>query len=61
MPSVLAAEGTTETTFNLGELITNMTNSALTGITDTVTALIPVITTVVLINFAIRWFKKTVK
>jgi len=60
MPTTVA-EGASGSAFNIGEVITNMANSALTGIADTVTALIPVITTVVLINFAIRWFKKTVK
>lgn len=60
MPTTVS-EVASGSAFNIGEAITNMSNSALTGIADTVTALIPVITTVVLINFAIRWFKKTVK
>lgn len=58
MPTTVA-EGATE--FNVGTLISNMATSALNGISETITALIPVITTVVLVNFAIRWFKKTVK
>lgn len=55
------ADTTATSAINIGELMTQFANAALTGITDTVTALIPVITTVVLVGFAIKMFKKYVK
>lgn len=56
---VLASEN--GTTLDIGNLMTNFANSAITGITDTVTALVPVITLTVVIGVAIRMFKKYVK
>lgn len=60
MPVVTAlAEGSS--TFDIGALVSGMATSCLTAISDTMTALTPVITTVVVIGFAIRLFKKYCK
>lgn len=49
------------TLINVGELMTQFANSALQGISDSIVALIPVITLTTVIGIAIRMFKKYVK
>lgn len=49
------------TLINIGELMTQFANSALQGISDSIVALIPVITLTTVIGIAIRMFKKYVK
>lgn len=56
---VLAESGSS--TLNIGDVMTSFANSAISGITDTVTALVPVITLTVVIGVAIKMFKKYVK
>lgn len=49
------------TLVNVGELMTKFANSALQGVSDSIVALIPVITLTTVIGIAIRMFKKYVK
>lgn len=49
------------TLVNVGEVMTQFTNSAIQGISDSIVALIPVITLTTVIGIAIRMFKKYVK
>lgn len=49
------------TLINVGELMTKFANSAIQGISDSIVALIPVITLTTVIGIAIRMFKKYVK
>lgn len=49
------------TLVNVGELMTQFANSALQGVSDSIVALIPVITLTTVIGIAIRMFKKYVK
>ena len=49
------------TLINVGELMTQFANSALQGVSDSIVALIPVITLTTVIGIAIRMFKKYVK
>lgn len=49
------------TLVNVGELMTQFANSALQGVSDSIVALIPVITLTTVIGIAIRIFKKYVK
>lgn len=58
MPVVTALA---ENTFDIGALISGMADSCLTSIASTMTALTPIITTVTVIGFAIRLFKKYCK
>lgn len=46
---------------NVGELMTQFANSAIQGVSDSIVALIPVITLTTVIGIAIRMFKKYVK
>lgn len=59
-PVSTTAEGG-NTLVNVGELITQFANSALQGVSDSIVALIPVITLTTVIGIAIRMFKKYVK
>lgn len=59
-PVSTTAEGG-NTLINVGELVTQFANSALQGISDSIVALIPVITLTTVIGIAIRMFKKYVK
>lgn len=60
MPVVTAlAEGSAS--FDIGALVSGMAQECLSSISSTMTALTPVITTVVVIGFAIRLFKKYCK
>ena len=59
-PVPTTAEGG-NTLINVGELMTQFANSALQGISDSIVALIPVITLTTVIGIAIRMFKKYVK
>ena len=59
-PVSTTAEGG-NTLINVGELMTQFANSALQGISDSIVALIPVITLTTVIGIAIRRFKKYVK
>lgn len=49
------------TLVNVGELMTQFANSAIQGVSDSIVALIPVITLTTVISIAIRMFKKYVK
>ncbi|MCU6705617.1 Uncharacterised protein [uncultured Ruminococcus sp.] len=49
------------TLVNIGELMTQFANSAIQGVSDSIVALIPVITLTTVIGIAIRMFKKYVK
>lgn len=49
------------TLVNVSELMTKFANSALQGVSDSIVALIPVITLTTVIGIAIRMFKKYVK
>lgn len=49
------------TLVNVGDLMTQFANSALQGVSDSIVALIPVITLTTVIGIAIRMFKKYVK
>ena len=49
------------TLVNIGELMTQFANSAIQGFSDSIVALIPVITLTTVIGIAIRMFKKYVK
>lgn len=49
------------TLVNVGELMTQFANSALQGVSDSIVALIPVITLTTVIGIAIKMFKKYVK
>lgn len=49
------------TFINVGELMTQFANSAIQGVSDSIVALIPVITLTTVIGIAIRMFKKYVK
>lgn len=49
------------TLVNVGELMTQFANFALQGVSDSIVALIPVITLTTVIGIAIRMFKKYVK
>lgn len=49
------------TLINVGELMTKFANSAIQGVSDSIVALIPVITLTTVIGIAIRMFKKYVK
>lgn len=59
-PVSTTAEGG-NTFVNVGELMTQFANSALQGVSDSIVALIPVITLTTVIGIAIRMFKKYVK
>lgn len=59
-PVSATAEGG-NTLVNVGELMTQFANSALQGVSDSIVALIPVITLTTVIGIAIRMFKKYVK
>jgi len=58
---VLADDATTGAAFDIGALVTEMSNSVLASISTTMVSLTPVITTVTVIGFAIKLFKKYVK
>ena len=49
------------TLIKVGELMTQFANSAIQGVSDSIVALIPVITLTTVIGIAIRMFKKYVK
>lgn len=49
------------TLINVGELMKQFANSAIQGVSDSIVALIPVITLTTVIGIAIRMFKKYVK
>lgn len=49
------------TLVNVGELMTQFANSAIQGVSDSIVALIPVVTLTTVIGIAIRMFKKYVK
>lgn len=49
------------TLVNVGELMTQFANSAIQGVSDSIVALIPVITLTTVIGIAIRMLKKYVK
>lgn len=49
------------TLINVGEPMTQFANSAIQGVSDSIVALIPVITLTTVIGIAIRMFKKYVK
>lgn len=49
------------TLVNIGELMTQFANSAIQGVSDSIVALIAVITLTTVIGIAIRMFKKYVK
>ena len=49
------------TLINVGELMTQFANSAIQGVSDSIVALIHVITLTTVIGIAIRMFKKYVK
>lgn len=59
-PVSTTAEGG-NTLINVGELMTKFANSAIQGVSDSIVALIPVITLTTVIGIAIRMFKKYVK
>lgn len=59
-PFSTTAEGG-NTLVNVGEVMTQLANSAIQGISDSIVALIPVITLTTVIGIAIRMFKKYVK
>lgn len=59
-PVSTTAEGG-NTLVNVGEVMTQFVNSAIQGISDSIVALIPVITLTTVIGIAIRMFKKYVK
>lgn len=59
-PVSTTAEGG-NTLVNVGELMTQFANSALQGVSDSIVALIPVITLTTVIGIAIKMFKKYVK
>ncbi len=59
-PVSTTAEGG-NTLVNVGELMKQFANSALQGVSDSIVALIPVITLTTVIGIAIRMFKKYVK
>ena len=59
-PVSTTAEGG-NTLVNVGEVMTQFANSSLQGISDSIVALIPVITLTTVIGIAIRMFKKYVK
>lgn len=59
-PVSTTAEGG-NTLVNVGELMTQLANSAFQGVSDSIVALIPVITLTTVIGIAIRMFKKYVK
>lgn len=59
-PVSTTAEGG-NTLVNVGDLMTQFANSALQGVSDSIVALIPVITLTTVIGIAIRMFKKYVK
>lgn len=59
-PVSTTAEGG-NTLVNVGEVMTQLANSAIQGISDSIVALIPVITLTTVIGIAIRMFKKYVK
>lgn len=59
-PVSTTAEGG-NTLVNVGELMTQFANSAMQGVSDSIVALIPVITLTTVIGIAIKMFKKYVK
>jgi hypothetical protein len=59
-PVSTTAEGG-NTLVNVGELMKQFANSAIQGVSDSIVALIPVITLTTVIGIAIRMFKKYVK
>ena len=59
-PVSTTAEGG-NTLVNVGELMTKFANSAIQGVSDSIVALVPVITLTTVIGIAIRMFKKYVK
>lgn len=59
-PVSTTAEGG-NTLVNIGELMTQFANSAIQGVSDSIVALIPVITLTTVIGIAIKMFKKYVK
>ena len=59
-PVSTTAEGG-NTLVNVGELMNQFANSAIQGVSDSIVALIPVITLTTVIGIAIRMFKKYVK
>ena len=59
-PVSTTAEGG-NTLVNVVEVMTQFANSAIQGISDSIVALIPVITLTTVIGIAIRMFKKYVK
>ena len=54
-----AADGSS--TVNISEVMTQFANSAIQGVSDSIVALIPVITLTTVIGIAIKMFKKYVK
>lgn len=58
---VTYAAGDGSSLVNVGEVMTQFANSAIQGISDSIVALIPVITLTTVIGIAIRMFKKYVK
>lgn len=58
---VTALAETTATTFDIGTIITEMSNGVIAAISTTMVSLTPVITTVTVIGFAIKLFKKYCK
>lgn len=61
MNPVSATAESGNTLVNIGELMTQFANSAIQGVSDSIVALIPVITLTTVIGIAIRMFKKYVK
>lgn len=59
-PVSTTAEGG-NTLVNVGELMSQFANSAIQGVSDSIVALIPVITLTTVIGIAIKMFKKYVK
>lgn len=55
------AETTSTVTFDIGSVITEMSNGVISAIGTTMVSLTPVITTVTVIGFAIKLFKKYCK
>lgn len=54
-------ESTSSGSFDIGGMVSGMATEMLSGISSTITSLTPVITTVILVAFAVRAFKKYVK
>ena len=61
MSEVVTYAGDGSSLVNIGEVMTQFANSAIQGISDSIVALIPVITLTTVIGIAIRMFKKYVK